>query len=371
MSGIVVFLGPSLSLEQARRRLDATYLPPVAQGDILRVLASAPTAIGIVDGLFDRVPAVWHKEILVALESRVLVAGAASMGALRAAELDGFGMRGIGSIYAQYRSGQLEDDDEVAVAHGDAEFGWRPLSEAMVNVRDHCRRAVAAGVLAPCAAAIVIDRAKRLHYPERRYPRILAEARAAGVPAAEIEPFEAWRRTSGPGLKARDTMALLAYLARPSARRRAPSPAWRLERTEFLEMLRLEVEQNRRGSPAPSGGGRSGGAARHQLGRNALLRVLAGREAIRQGIVLSDDEIQQVADEFRRRRGLRSRERTVAWLRRCGLDADGFGRLMESEALIEALARGKDAWGVAEQIAAEWALARTLPEARKPRKRQR
>ena len=50
----------------------------------------------------------------------VHVFGAASMGALRAAELDGFGMRGIGRIYAAYRDGYwpgydepFEDDDEV------------------------------------------------------------------------------------------------------------------------------------------------------------------------------------------------------------------------------------------------------------------
>ena len=46
----------------------------------------------IVDGSFQWTPAVWHKEILWAMGRGVHVFGAASMGALRAAELDGFGL---------------------------------------------------------------------------------------------------------------------------------------------------------------------------------------------------------------------------------------------------------------------------------------
>ena len=40
-----VFLGPTLSHEAARAELDATYLPPVAQGDVLRAASlTAPWA---------------------------------------------------------------------------------------------------------------------------------------------------------------------------------------------------------------------------------------------------------------------------------------------------------------------------------------
>ncbi|WP_198679170.1 TfuA-like protein [Thermomonospora amylolytica] len=39
------------------------------------------------------------------------------MGALRAAELDRFGMRGVGRIYADYRDGRLEADDAVTLLH--------------------------------------------------------------------------------------------------------------------------------------------------------------------------------------------------------------------------------------------------------------
>src|SRR4051794_12155361 len=121
---VFVFTGPTLSPEAARAELDAAYLPPVSQGDVYRVALQRPWAIGIIDGYFERVPAVWHKEILWAMSRGIHVFGSASMGALRAAELAPFGMVGIGEIFEAYQSGTLEDDDEVAVAHGYAETGY-------------------------------------------------------------------------------------------------------------------------------------------------------------------------------------------------------------------------------------------------------
>src|SRR5215471_4162149 len=135
---IAIFLGPTLPVATARGILEATYLPPVAMGDVTALLLQPepPRAIGIIDGVFERVPAVWHKEVLFALSRGVRVFGSSSMGALRAAELHTFGMEGIGRIFAAYRDGVLEDDDEVAVIHGAAEFGYPQLSEAMVNIRE-------------------------------------------------------------------------------------------------------------------------------------------------------------------------------------------------------------------------------------------
>ena len=104
-------------------------------------------------------PAVWHKEILPALDEGIAVFGAASMGALRAAELDAFGMIGVGDIYAGYRDGVLEDDDDVAIAHATAEEGFRELSDAMVNIRATARAAERAAVIG--ATTRTADRGSR------------------------------------------------------------------------------------------------------------------------------------------------------------------------------------------------------------------
>ncbi|MDR3292016.1 MAG: TfuA-related McrA-glycine thioamidation protein, partial [Methanobrevibacter sp.] len=63
---VIVFIGPSLSVEESRKILDADYRPPVKRNDILHAIDENPDIIGIVDGVFHQSPAVSHKEILKA-----------------------------------------------------------------------------------------------------------------------------------------------------------------------------------------------------------------------------------------------------------------------------------------------------------------
>src|SRR5206468_4971333 len=131
----VVFAGPSLPppLRPAVPELD--WCPPVRQGEFYRAAVERPAIIGLIDGYFEVMPSVWHKEVLWAMAQGIHVYGASSMGALRAAELAAFGMIGVGAIFEAYRDGAIEDDDEVAVVHGPPELGYVQLSEAMVNIR--------------------------------------------------------------------------------------------------------------------------------------------------------------------------------------------------------------------------------------------
>src|SRR5262245_18526898 len=114
---LVVFVGPTLRRQEIATPGTFVVEPPVRQGALYRAALTQPDAIGIVDGYFAGVPAVWHKEILFALAEGIPVFGAASMVSLRAAELYPFGMVGIGEIFEAFRDGRLEDDDEVAVTH--------------------------------------------------------------------------------------------------------------------------------------------------------------------------------------------------------------------------------------------------------------
>jgi len=131
-----IFLGPSLDLNEAQSIYpDAIYLPPVKCGGVVKVLQNKPDRLVIIDGFFHYVASVWHKEILFALSKGVEVHGASSMGALRAAELYQFGMVGHGKVYESYKSGELTDDDEVAVLHRSEKSGYKPITDAMVNIR--------------------------------------------------------------------------------------------------------------------------------------------------------------------------------------------------------------------------------------------
>jgi hypothetical protein len=327
-----VFLGPTLPAAQASEHLDATFHPPVQQGDVLAALEAGASAIGIVDGYFELVPSVWHKEILLALERGVPVYGAASMGALRAAELHGFGMVGVGRVFEWFRSGRLEDDDEVAVTHGPPEFGYPALSEAMVNIRDLLEAAVAAGAASIELHDELIGLAKGLHYSERAYARLLALARSLGRASESLAAVDAFRAGYGPSLKQRDAIAMLETMAQapggPGVR-----PDWRVERTIFFESLRREVQMRAPAAPAPVG--ETVDVAR----KKALLRLLARHEAARAGIELPFADVQAASDGFREHFGLTTADATEGWLQTAGLTAETFRELMVDAALIDRLER--------------------------------
>lgn len=205
---VIVFLGPTLPLSAARQILAADYRAPVAQGDVLRAVEDRPAAIAIIDGYFGNVPAVWHKEILFAMSKGIPVLGAASMGALRAAELYAFGMEGVGSVFQAYADGRLEDDDEVAVTHGPAELGYPSLSEAMVNIRRTLSDAHAAGILSIPLRRRLEEIAKDLCYRDRNYGRILREAEE-GTDPFELSAFREWLPIGRADQKREDALALL------------------------------------------------------------------------------------------------------------------------------------------------------------------
>jgi hypothetical protein len=240
---IIVFLGPSLAPEVARRILPACYLPPVACGDVLRCLRLEPRIIAIIDGVFENVPAVWHKEILLALEEGVVVFGASSMGALRAAELAAFGMTGVGRIFEAYRDGLYTDDDEVAVLHSSAVGEYRPLSEPMVNIRATIESAISAGVIRPELAELVTRCAKETFYQERSLKGAVERARSAGASSGEVDGLLRFVENDGyVDQKRLDALALIHTLARLEA---PPVNVGRGERwvsrSPVLRMLQADV----------------------------------------------------------------------------------------------------------------------------------
>ena len=77
---VCVFVGPTLRLQDLEATPEIVALPPAAQGDVYRAAQSRPQAIGIIDGYFEGVLSVWHKEILYAMAEGIHVFGAASIG---------------------------------------------------------------------------------------------------------------------------------------------------------------------------------------------------------------------------------------------------------------------------------------------------
>ena len=219
----IIFVGPTLPprLRPTGERL-WTWRPPVRQGELYRAALARPTAIGVIDGYFEVTPTVWHKEILWAMAAGIHVYGAASIGALRAAELDIFGMKGIGRVYEDFRDGVLQDDDEVAVLHGPAELGYPPVTEAMVNIRATLAAAVNDGVLEPQLAADLTGIAKALFYKERSYEAVLQSAAASGFSKEPLRDFADWLPQGRVDQKRRDAEAMLEAIHADLAAGAAP-----------------------------------------------------------------------------------------------------------------------------------------------------
>ena len=179
---IVAFLGPSLTHHEAQAIApNAILLPPVCQGDLLSAVEKhLPDVVVVIDGEFGQTLSVWHKEILLALNDGVRVFGASSMGALRAAELDRFGMEGVGEVYRHYADGFLTSDADVALVHADGENGWRPFTWPMVNVWATISSLRDRGIVDDAGCSALQAGAEALHFTDRSRSALLQQLREQG-----------------------------------------------------------------------------------------------------------------------------------------------------------------------------------------------
>jgi hypothetical protein len=226
----VLFVGPSLPGAGAIVGTDVTVRPPATQGDILAAIKEGASVIGLIDGGFEYTASVWHKEILYGLSRGVTIVGAASMGALRAAECHPFGMIGIGKIFEDYRDGVAIDDADVALTHAPAEMDYLPLTVPMVNVRATLSLAVGNGFMTAQEMEALDHAAREIFFKERDWRRILERCKSLNpqrkmdlgriLPAIQVDQ------------KRQDAIMLVERLA-VSGSEPIPAQTWTFQTTSF------------------------------------------------------------------------------------------------------------------------------------------
>jgi hypothetical protein len=169
---VLVYVGPSLDAEEVLERIpEAIIRPPVKQSDLISdLLEVEPTHILLIDGEFAQALSVWQKEIIYALQIPGVkgVYGAASMGALRAADLADFGMIGSGRIFRWYDEGVITDESEVSVVYYQRPDGsYVTTTVALVNVRAALDKAIEAGVIEMENAQAIFNYCASIHWTER------------------------------------------------------------------------------------------------------------------------------------------------------------------------------------------------------------
>ncbi|MDA8586059.1 TfuA-like protein [Rhodobacteraceae bacterium] len=203
----------------------------------MRAVAEGRTTIGLIDGGFEQGPAVWHKEILEAMDRGCTVFGASSMGALRAAELHCFGMIGLGQVFAEYVSGRRSSDADVAVIHGPGELGYPPLSLSLVEMEDVVARLLSTNAFDSETAELLLQTGRSVFFKERTWESLLCEVLDN---ADQCTSLLSLIDASGPAVKTRDAVLLLNTVTSPGS---PTSPPISYARTTFISALiqRLEI----------------------------------------------------------------------------------------------------------------------------------
>ncbi len=338
-----IFLGPSLPRAAAAAiHPSAILLDPVAMGDLFLLVhhrAKAGDRIAIIDGLFEQLPAVWHKEILYALEQGIEVHGASSMGALRAAELDSLGMVGHGRVYQAYRDGLIEDDDEVAVAHATVEQGFRSLSDAMASIRLGLDDLARVGLCDAVQRAELIAIAKSTPYSRRSWADLARHARTMGW---NEELCLALRKAAKErDLKGQDAAQLLNHFAATATAGRVGKPVQpvALQRTTFWQSL---IAQSLDRAPAAASEGAAGQAqlAAQVLAADAQrdMVLLLTRSLLTAGAMadaeLADWELLDASLLLARLHELKNAEQLRVWRERQGLDDEQTWRSFLSRVAV-------------------------------------
>jgi len=207
----VIFLGPSLSREKARKILDADYRLPAKKGDLLQLILKEVNIVGLVDGYFlqDYPPTPIEVYNLVR-KRNVKVFGSSSLGALRAVELGKYGMIGIGKIFRLFRDGILESDDEVAVTFTDY---TNYKSEALIDIRYNLFLAQKYKIIDGLTRRSILKVSKQTYFPYRTYEDILDKCKLKYPEIkSQIESFRGYILKNKVSLKERDAVRLLKLI---------------------------------------------------------------------------------------------------------------------------------------------------------------
>jgi hypothetical protein len=336
---IIVFTGPTLSVQEAQNILKATYLPPARQGDVLSVAYNEkPDVIAIIDStVFFDMP-VWHKEILYALKNGIAVYGASAVGAQRAVELREFGMIGVGQVYQSILRQELDDDSDVLVSF-DSGNGYKKLSESFVNLRATFADALQHKIIRDEEYTQLLAIAKGIYYPQRTFANIFDQAIRQGLHHETIARLQQFVTNHFVDVQKRDAIELLQRLATlttvESVQDKTPiGPCRHLfyalcdrdrrVRQDTLEFPRYYIS-NYVEVTHP---------AIEDINFHALNRKLVLLLANIFGIQATQEEIEQEKKRFTKKYGLTSPELLETWLKQNDLNQDDFFQLIHELAHV-------------------------------------
>jgi TfuA protein len=209
----IVFSGPSISAAEVQRLATCSHAPPIKRGDL--AAADDYDVFVILDGEFGQSMSVTPKEILAVLGRGKTVVGAASMGALRASELDRSGMIGVGWVYEYFRACAVRRDADVALVY--SPFDFKPMTVPMVDLEYWMEQAAAARLIRNKEKALLLKLARSIFFADRTADTLMGALRRV-IPRDTLETLLAFSGGTIPSVKSADAAEAVRLGASLAAR---------------------------------------------------------------------------------------------------------------------------------------------------------
>ncbi len=234
----------------------------------------------------------------------------------------------------------------MAVRHTPAGEGYRPLSEAMVNIRRTLQAAQDEGIVSAAMHCALVAAAATLFYQDRTWPELL-QAGAAYADAAEVEAVRRWLPTGRIDQQADDAVAMLremrGFLA---ADPEPPQASWRMADTAMWEVAKGRADT--RPQDDAVGSAHSPELLERVLDElrlldqdafdaaccRSLLRVFAAGFAVREGVTIDEDRRHAAIAGFRASRNLGHDAELTRFLADNELSPGDFDRLIATDELV-------------------------------------
>ena len=172
---IKIYSGLSLGEAAVKKVLpEAEVCGPIKRSDLLGDIRERVNIVGIIDGEFLQSVAVSPTNIRDALRHGLKVYGSSSMGAMRAAELDAYGMIGCGKIYEAIKATPYFKDDHLGqIFYRGTELASLPFVDLWFGLEQLCND----GEITPKELRTLRRHYEALHFSERSLPALKAKLR--------------------------------------------------------------------------------------------------------------------------------------------------------------------------------------------------
>lgn len=182
----VAFIGGSLAKPERICDTGIVYTTPAEQGDMLMAILAGFRNILIIDGYFYTKFPCTTFEVMLALEQGLNVFGAASIGALRAVELDRYGMTGSGYVYDYLRRHAIKPYHIVAQTYRGNDT---VLTPPLIEIIYFLECAAAEGVINQVDSDRCLKLAETISFFSLTFVSFFNKLQEAGLATQQLEDY--------------------------------------------------------------------------------------------------------------------------------------------------------------------------------------